>query len=43
MMLGNAISGVSVGLTALLEEFAVGKPCLPSIIIMPCCSLSAAP
>lgn len=25
MMLGNAISGVSVGLTALLEEFAVGK------------------
>ena len=28
MMLGNAISGVSVGLTALLEEFAVGKPCL---------------
>ena len=28
MMLGNAISGVSVGLTALLEEFAVGKQLL---------------
>lgn len=42
MMLGNAISGVSVGLTALLEEFAVGKPCLQSPII-PCRSACAAP
>ena len=29
MMLGNAISGVSVGLTALLEEFAVGEHLKP--------------
>ena len=31
MMLGNAISGVSVGLTALLEEFAVGELSEPTL------------
>ncbi|CAK0785180.1 hypothetical protein CVIRNUC_008386 [Coccomyxa viridis] len=34
MMLGNAISGVSVGLTALLEEFAVGKDRIEQLLAL---------
>ena len=37
MMLGNSISGVSVGLSALLEDFSVGKRCDHSYIMdFPC-------
>lgn len=34
MMLGNSISGVSVGLSALLEDFSVGEPVSPHCTVL---------